>query len=223
MIPFVGSSGLALAMLLLSAGPLSAAPADVGHPRRSKPIVELYTLFSTDDYPAEAIANGEQGTVAFDLSIGLDGRVSDCLITSSSGSPVLDATSCQLLVERARFEPATDASGKPVVDSHTSRIVWRLPEEGEPPSSITAAVRLWSACVSGEAAKLTVSAMPAPDVARRALGACAQLEALATSEMTRAELEGLDASTAIPAIKAQFSKGLMAQLERMRLMLKDRE
>lgn len=79
------------------------------------------SLVSNMDYPSEAIRNHEQGITAFRLDIGIDGRVTGCTITSSSGSPTLDAATCRLLVARARFEPARDANGKPTTDSYASR------------------------------------------------------------------------------------------------------
>ena len=46
----------------------------------------LPSLVSQDDYPAAALRANEQGTVAFRLDVGNDGRVRNCTIVSSSGS-----------------------------------------------------------------------------------------------------------------------------------------
>lgn len=86
-------------------------------------------LFSTDDYPQSAIRNEEQGTTAVRLSIGPDGRVSDCSITSSSGSSALDSATCNILKRRARFTPAKDQAGNPISDTFPQRIRWELPED----------------------------------------------------------------------------------------------
>ncbi len=86
-------------------------------------------LFSTDDYPQRALSNGEQGTTAVSLTIGSNGRVSGCNVTSSSGSSSLDSTTCSILTRRARFTPAKDQSGQPISDSTTARIRWVLPAE----------------------------------------------------------------------------------------------
>jgi protein TonB len=86
-------------------------------------------LFSTDDYPQSAIRNEEQGTTAVRLTIGPDGRVSDCSITSSSGSSALDSATCNILKRRARFTPAKDQAGNPVSDTFPQRIRWELPED----------------------------------------------------------------------------------------------
>jgi TonB family protein len=76
---------------------------------------------STDDYPEEALASELEGTVEFVLVVGKDGSVNDCKIVGSSGHDFLDAQTCSLLAERARFEPA-DASS-----TYRSRVAWRIP------------------------------------------------------------------------------------------------
>jgi len=86
-------------------------------------------LFSTDDYPSSAIRDEEQGTVSVRLTIGTDGRVSDCNVTSSSGSRALDSTTCSILKRRARYTPAKDETGRNVTDTDTARIRWQLPED----------------------------------------------------------------------------------------------
>ena len=95
----------------------------------------LAALVTADDYPAEAIAKGEEGAVGFRLEIGANGRVTGCTITQSSGSAVLDSTTCRLMQTRARFTPAIDSRGRPAADSLDSRIVWRLPKDQIPMES----------------------------------------------------------------------------------------
>lgn len=89
----------------------------------------LLNLFGDDDYPNSALQNNEQGTTAVVLSIGTDGRVSGCSITSSSGSSALDNATCNVLRRRARFTPATDTSGNPTTDTYPQRVTWRVPPE----------------------------------------------------------------------------------------------
>jgi protein TonB len=84
------------------------------------------SLIMTDDYPASARARGEQGWVAFALQVGADGRVHGCAITGSSGSAVLDATTCSLLRRRARFTPARDSNGQPAPWAARGEVEWRL-------------------------------------------------------------------------------------------------
>lgn len=86
-------------------------------------------LFSTDDYPQDAIRNEQQGTTAVRLTIGTDGRVVGCTVTASSGSPSLDNATCRIIRSRARYTPAKDQAGNPIQDTDSARIRWVLPEE----------------------------------------------------------------------------------------------
>jgi TonB family protein len=94
----------------------------------ARPRVNPGSLFTRADYPAAALRQGEQGSAGFRLTIEADGRVSDCRITSSSGSVSLDLVTCRILRTRARFTPARDSSGQPTVGSYNGRVVWRTPE-----------------------------------------------------------------------------------------------
>lgn len=111
-------AGLA-AVGLASAGIATEPAATPDGPR----LLNLQEVLSPDDYPAEALQKGEQGAAAIRLTVGPEGRVSQCKVEKSSGSPSLDATSCRIYVERARFEPA-QADSSPRV-AHT-RVDWRL-------------------------------------------------------------------------------------------------
>ena len=89
----------------------------------------LASYITNDDYPPSAIRAEEQGTTGFRLDIGPDGRVSNCTITSSSGSSALDNQTCNLLKRRARYTPAKDSAGNPTTDTDAGRIRWVLPED----------------------------------------------------------------------------------------------
>lgn len=82
---------------------------------------------TTNDYPSVALQQEIEGTSGFSVTVGPDGRVSDCVITQSSGSPELDATTCTNVTRRARFEPALDASGTPTTGKYANRIRWQIP------------------------------------------------------------------------------------------------
>lgn len=66
------------------------------------------------DYPPAAGEEGIGGTVGVRFRVAPDGRVSACEIERSSGSPALDDTTCRLIVQRFRYEPSRDPSGRPV-------------------------------------------------------------------------------------------------------------
>lgn len=82
---------------------------------------------SSEDYPAYARRNQEQGAVVAEVEVDAGGRVSGCRITGSSGSPTLDATTCILLFGRYRFLPPLKEGGKIIGDRFEQRINWTLP------------------------------------------------------------------------------------------------
>jgi protein TonB len=84
---------------------------------------------TNDDYPAAAIRAEQAGTTSFRLDVDASGKVSNCTVTGSSGSPLLDSTACALLKRRARFGPAEDSSGNKIPAVYTNRFRWELPKE----------------------------------------------------------------------------------------------
>jgi len=84
--------------------------------------------WATDaDYPQKALREERSGTTGFRVTVGTDGRVVDCTITSSSGSPDLDEATCKNVTRRARFKPALE-DGQPVQSTYTNRIRWVIPQ-----------------------------------------------------------------------------------------------
>ena len=79
------------------------------------------------DYPPEALAKREQGTVLTDLTIGTNGRISDCKVVVSSNSPALDQATCKLLVSAARFKAARDANGNAILSHTPGEVTWVIP------------------------------------------------------------------------------------------------
>ena len=80
-----------------------------------------------DDYPRRALSQDREGTTGFRVTIGTNGRVIDCQVTSSSGHADLDAATCKNVKRRARFRPATK-DGQPVQGSYSSRVRWQIPK-----------------------------------------------------------------------------------------------
>lgn len=83
---------------------------------------------TSNDYPSRALREEREGTTGFRLTVGTDGRPTDCQITSSSGSPDLDEATCSNVMRRARFKPATDSNGQPTTGTYVSRVRWVIPE-----------------------------------------------------------------------------------------------
>ena len=87
------------------------------------------SFFGPDAYPPAAQRAGAQGRVVARLTVGTDGRVSDCSVTSSSGNDDLDSTTCRIARSRVRFTPAKDDSGQPMTSSYTLPVRWVLPQD----------------------------------------------------------------------------------------------
>lgn len=84
------------------------------------------------DYPRGALAAGISGTVRLSFVVGIDGRVTDCTVTGSSGNAELDETTCRLIRKRFRYKPSTDRSGRPIPDVVTGDHVWTVYGSDDP-------------------------------------------------------------------------------------------
>lgn len=84
------------------------------------------------DFPRAAFEAGAQGTVSVRYTVETDGRATGCTVTRSSGSAILDATTCRLIEKRLRFYPARDAAGDPVASEIVEDHSWVLESDGPP-------------------------------------------------------------------------------------------
>lgn len=82
--------------------------------RRAMPIGNPGKWVSSSDYPAHLVAQGIEGLIQFRLSIDATGKVSNCAIQQSTRPAEFDKKVCQIMMQRARFDPALDASGRPI-------------------------------------------------------------------------------------------------------------
>lgn len=78
------------------------------------------------NYPTRAAREEREGRVGLRVSIGPDGKVTSCSVTSSSGSPDLDEAACDGMTRYARYNPALDADGTPTSGSAATAIVYKL-------------------------------------------------------------------------------------------------
>lgn len=76
------------------------------------------------DYPRHLGNAGIGGRVGILFTVGVNGRVTRCTVTSSSGIPELDALTCRLIVKRFRYRPSTDRYGRPVPDEVEGEQIW---------------------------------------------------------------------------------------------------
>jgi protein TonB len=139
-------------MIAASASPAAAAAtsapipaAEVQAPAPAPPPTDLESVVPTATANAEGAARPLQrparwlgggptdadnrrgryhGTVAVQVNVEPDGRVSNCAAVQGSGDAALDALTCRLVRERARFAPALDTRGRPVVSQAYTTFVW---------------------------------------------------------------------------------------------------
>lgn len=97
-------------------------------PKNPEPRGNPGSWATTDDYPSRALREEREGVTRFTLQVGSDGRVTNCTVTGSSGSPDLDEAACRALTRRARFKPATNGEGQPVAGSYSNSVRWQIPK-----------------------------------------------------------------------------------------------
>jgi TonB family protein len=86
----------------------------------------LKGLFSGDDYPTAAIMAAETGPVKVELLIDEEGKIADCSVIQTSGVAVLDAQTCAVLSQRAKFKPAVGKDGRATRSGFAQEIRWRI-------------------------------------------------------------------------------------------------
>lgn len=84
-------------------------------------------LFSSDDYPSQAVFGVQSGTAHIIALIDEKGQMADCMVVETSGIAVLDAQTCIIMHKRAKFSPAIGADGKPAKSTFTQRVRWEMP------------------------------------------------------------------------------------------------
>jgi TonB family protein len=78
-------------------------------------------------YPQGAMKRGEQGKVAFRLTIEPTGTIGTCDVTESSGFATLDKETCEIMALYARVSPVRNSDGRAIRAQQNGFIVWRLP------------------------------------------------------------------------------------------------
>ena len=82
-----------------------------------------------DNYPRNMLAKNKGAInkgaiVRFRLMVGADGRTSSCHTAIPSQEPVFENAACDVMMRVSRFEPALDASGKPIASYFVTRAVF---------------------------------------------------------------------------------------------------
>ncbi|MCB2087664.1 MAG: TonB family protein [Sphingomonadaceae bacterium] len=92
----------------------------------TKPVKIAGDINSARDFPVPAGGREARfgNQVIVYMTVGVDGRASNCRIQKPSGDPEADRIVCQLAVERFRFKPATNADGNPVPATYGWQQQW---------------------------------------------------------------------------------------------------
>jgi TonB family protein len=116
---------MSIRIWVLAVGLATAVPGVAQAPdANARNRVNWETLFK--HYPPRALAAREQGMVRFAVKLDNQGHPTECLVTQSSGFPLLDEETCRLITLHAMFKP-------PVAMSHSQAstfqgaINWQLP------------------------------------------------------------------------------------------------
>jgi protein TonB len=116
-------------VFVTAAPPPPPPPPPKFQPKAAAPKGNPANWATTNDYPSRALREEREGSTGFRVTVGTDGKVSDCQVTRSSGSPDLDQATCDNIRRRARFAPATDGEGNPTTGSYSSTIRWVIPKD----------------------------------------------------------------------------------------------
>ncbi|WDA42056.1 energy transducer TonB [Erythrobacter sp. BLCC-B19] len=116
--------------------PSTPQPAPVGPPTQPKPPSKArgvktkgergWAARIQEDYPRRAAQEEIEGTVGVRVTVTAEGRATNCSVSSSSGSDILDSAACKAVERYARFEPALNDAGEPISASWSTRITYKL-------------------------------------------------------------------------------------------------
>jgi hypothetical protein len=95
--------------------------------RKATPVDNPGKWVVSSDYPTEMLMAGQPAFVDFRLSVGADGKPTQCYIQATTRPKAFDDAVCQSLMRRAAFLPALDAEGQPIASWWRSRVRFQLP------------------------------------------------------------------------------------------------
>lgn len=86
----------------------------------------IWAWFSSGDYPTDALRQGQESQVKFQLLVDATGKVTKCTAISPYDAPAFTIAVCKALRQRGRFAPAELADGTKVPSYYTNTVVFRL-------------------------------------------------------------------------------------------------
>ena len=108
--------------------PPPAPPPPRFTPKGASPKGNPGSWATTDDYPSRALREEREGVTRFTVTVSAEGRVTNCTVTGSSGTPDLDEAACRAISRRARFNPATNGDGEKVAGTYSNSVRWQIPK-----------------------------------------------------------------------------------------------
>lgn len=131
-------------LLVAVVAAIAASPAVARKPEPPVPLTDAGSWIRSEDYPKGSLRRANTGITSFRVTVGIDGKVSACEVTVSSGWAALDEATCRLVAERARFTPAKDRKGRPVTGVYENRVRWQIPDDKPNPET---GLMVWSALI----------------------------------------------------------------------------
>jgi protein TonB len=98
---------------------------------RLRPPRRLRGRLSDSDYPAGLVEQAPSGVVWVRYVVEMDGSVSNCTVTETSGHRAIDEITCSLIERRFRYDPARDGAGRPIRSNLIEKYEWEVEDEPE--------------------------------------------------------------------------------------------
>ena len=131
--PGSGSGGVGDGSGSGSGGSGAGAGGGYGDGAGLRPPRRLRGRLRDSDWPPGLGEAGIGGTVGVRYAVETDGSVTQCTVTRSSGSALLDRTTCSLIEQRFRYVPTRDRTGRPIRSFIVENYEWLVrdlpPEE----------------------------------------------------------------------------------------------
>ncbi|MGZ3250574.1 MAG: energy transducer TonB [Croceibacterium sp.] len=78
------------------------------------------------DYPVTMLARHKSGVTHFRLMVDVTGEPTSCVV-QNPGNAAFDKITCDIMMRRARLNPALDAAGQPTPSYYVNSIRWLVP------------------------------------------------------------------------------------------------